>query len=276
MKRIALVILIALLALGMLIPSAFAEGERVFDSGNLFSPDEEAAIAEAIKDFQAETGMDFAVCTSASSQGGKSPQQIADAFYLKAGFGFGEELDGGLYYINMHDRDHYLATSGKLIDYMTDSRVESAISICQLYLTRGDCAGGALKMIETVKKYYKLGIPEGQYQYDVITGKPLTKRHKALTTSEILVSVIIAVAVGLIFAASVRSSYKLKGSTYDYDFRRNSTVDVTQSSDDYLRTTTTRTRKAEPPKGGGSFGGGGGSGVHSSGGHSFGGGGGKF
>ncbi len=171
MKRIALVILIALLALGMLMPSAIAEGERVFDSGNLFSPDEEAAIAEAIKDFQDETAMDFVICTSSVSLGDISPQQISDMFYLLGCFGFGEELDGGLYYINMHDRNHYITTSGRLIDYMTDSRLDSAIRSCGKLLAGGGTADAALEMISLVRSNIAEGIPDGQYRYEVPADK---------------------------------------------------------------------------------------------------------
>lgn len=94
-----------------------------------------------------------------------------------------------------------------------------------------------------------------------------------------LVCLAIAAVVGFCFVATVKSRYKLKGSTYDYSFRENSAVRITDRADDYLRTTTTRTRKADPPSGGsgGGFGGSGGSGVHTgSSGTSHGGGGGRF
>lgn len=277
MKRfICLLTLAAVIALA---PCALADGARVFDSGNLLTDSEERAITEAIADFQASTEMDFVVVTSTAEHDDASQQQIADNFFLRGNFGLGEEKDGILYYIDMYERMHYIATHGRMIDYMTDERIDDAISTCGPYLTRGDYTGAVQKMMSMVKGYINSGIPEGQYRYDVVTGQILTARHKALTSGEIAVSAIIAAAIGLIITMIVRSRYKLKGSTYEYDYRTNSSVDITDSTDDYIRTTTTRTRKAESNgggSGGGGFGGGGGSGVHSSGGSSFGGGGGKF
>ena len=129
--------------------------------------------------------------------------------------------------------------------------------------------------------YVKAGIPEGQYRYDVITGQQLTARHKALTGGEIVIALAAALVVMLLFTARVKHGYLLKGSTYDYNFRDNSVMNLTNQVDQYLNTTTTRVRKPDPPesRSGGNGGGGfsGGSGVHtSSGGVSHGGGGGHF
>ena len=256
--------------------AALADGERVFDRAGLFTASEVRELEQEILSFQEDTGMDFVIVTSDESHNG-SAQQIADAFYEQGGFGLDEEKSGILYYIDMDDRYHYLSTTGAMIDYMTDARIENAIDEVTRYLSGGAYAQGASQMISIVRQYVRSGIPEGQYRYDVVTGQQLTARHKALTKNEILLALVIGFVVCLIYVACVKSRYSLKGSTYHYSYQDNGFMKLTGQEDTYLRTTTTRMRKPDPPENTGSHGGGGGSGVHtSSGGTSHGGGGGHF
>mgnify|MGYP004587438421 CR=1 FL=1 len=277
MRRIYQRIFALLLVLSCLwAGAALADGDRVFDRAELFTASEVQKLEQEIQAFQEETGMDFVIVTSNESHKG-SAQQIADAFYEQGGFGLDEEKSGILYYIDMDDRYHYLSTTGAMIDYMTDARIENAIDEVTRYLSAGAYAQGASQMISIVRQYIRDGIPEGQYRYDVVTGQRLTARHKALTKNEILLALVIGLAVCLIYVACVRSRYSLKGSTYHYSYQDNGSMKLTDQEDTYLRTTTTRVRKPDPPESTGSHGGGGGSGVHtSSSGTSHGGGGGHF
>lgn len=277
MRRIYQQIFALLLVLSCLWASAaLADGDRVFDRAELFTASEVQELEQEIQAFQEETGMDFVIVTSNESHKG-SAQQIADAFYEQGGFGLDEEKSGILYYIDMDDRYHYLSTTGAMIDYMTDARIENAIDEVTRYLSAGAYAQGASQMISIVRQYVRAGIPEGQYRYDVVTGQRLTARHKALTKNEIILALVIGFAVCLIYVACVRSRYSLKGSTYHYSYQDNGSMKLTDQEDTYLRTTTTRVRKPDPPESTGSHGGGGGSGVHtSSSGTSHGGGGGHF
>lgn len=278
MKKAFAIMMLVVLCLPL--AGALAQGERVFDRAELFTPAEEKELNQQIAQFQQDTGMDFVIVTSNEEHGNASQVQIADEFYDRGGFGLDDEKSGICYYIDMYERYHYLSTTGAMIDHMTDERIDDAISRCTRYLSAGNYADGASAMIDIVAAYVRKGIPEGQFRYDVVTGQVLTSRHKALTSGEILGSVAIGLVVCLIFVLIVQSRYKLKGSTYHYDYTDNGQVKITDSDDTYLRTTTTRTRKPDPPKNNGGFGGGGfsgGSGVHtSSGGGSHGGGGGHF
>ena len=261
-KRIfALLLALCLVALA---PTALA-ATRVFDNADLFSSSEEQSIQSAIEDFQQATGMDFVVLTNSSYQEEDSQQKVADDYYDQHGFGLGDENSGALYYIDMYNRQEYLSTAGAMIDYMTDARIESALDQSNPQLRLGNYAQAALAMLGKVESFVKAGIPEGQYRYDIVTGQMLTARHKVLTGTEMLVGGVFCLLIGLIFIWIVQARYKLKGSTYHYDYAANAAVEMTDTRDDYLRTTVTRTRKAPPPGSGGS-GGGGGSGVHMSGG----------
>lgn len=277
-RFIRLAALACALALCAALPAS-ALAERVFDRAGLFSQSEIAQLESAIAEYQRATNTDFVLLTSDSAHAGNSQQQIADEFYDRGGFGVGEDKSGVLYFIDMYDRVPYLSTTGEMIDYLTDERIEAAHERCWNALSRGDYAAAAQRMLSALEGYVRAGVPEGQYRYDVVTGRRLTARHKAITPMELTVTLILSAMVAVIWALGVRSRYMLKGNTYEYNFRDNSDVRLTHRADDYIRTTSVRTRKAQPPSGGGMGGGGhsgGGSGVHSSsGGSSHGGGAGR-
>lgn len=260
MKK-SLAILLALLLM-CLCSIALADTQHVIDEADLFTAAEEAALEGLIADFQRETSMDFVILTTSRDYG--SQQSTADDCYDQGGYGLGEYKSGALYYIDMYERIPYLSTAGLMIDYMTDARIEAAHDSAYSRLASGDYAGAAEQMIHAVYGYVKAGIPEGQYQYDIITGQRLTAFHKALTSSEVLVCALIALVAALLFIKNVQGRYTLKSSTYSYDYAANASCDLTAQTDDYLRTTTTRTRKAPPPSSGGHGGRSGGSGVHRS------------
>ncbi len=259
-RRIFALLLALGLALSLAPALAATPGGRVFDNAGLFTASEEREITDAITAFQQATGMDFVVLTNDDEQEEDSQQKVADDFYDQGGFGLGSENSGALYYIDMYNRQEYLSTTGAMIDYMTDARIELALDQSNPNLRAGRYAAAALAMIAKVQEFVKAGIPEGQYRYDVVTGQRLTARHKALTSGEMIAGAVICLAVGLIFVMIVQSRYRLRGSTYRYDYAANADVKMLESTDEYLRTTVTRTRKAPPPSSGG--GGGGGSGVH--------------
>ncbi|HNX62966.1 MAG TPA: TPM domain-containing protein [Candidatus Limiplasma sp.] len=261
-SALVLALCLALAATGALAVS----DERVYDRADLFTAAEEKQIRSAIADFQKATNMDFVVLTNSDEQKEDSQQQIADNFYDKGGFGTGAEKSGALFYIDMYNRQEYLSTTGAMIDYITDSRLDAVLDVGYTSLHAGDYAEAVLNTLAKVQSYVKAGIPKGQYRYDVVTGQVLTARHHALTGTEMLVGALICLGIGLVFTVAVQARYKLKGSTYHYDYADNATVEITESRDDYLRTTVTRVPKGPPPgQGGGGFGGGG-SGVHMGGG----------
>ena len=255
--------ILSLLIVLMLCLCSFAQADeaRIIDDANLLSADEETALYNLIADFQAETGMDFVIYTSDDAHT-QSQADIADDLYDYGGYGLDEEASGVLYFIDMYERIPYLSTTGAMIDCMTDTRIEAAHEASYNDLASGRYADAAAQMIYSVYGYWENGIPEGQYRYDIVTGQRLTARHKALTSSELLVCALIGLVVALLFIKTVQGRYTLKGSTYHYSFRENSTTGDIDSEDQFLRTTTTRTRKVQPPSSGGSSSRSGGSGVH--------------
>ncbi len=223
---------------------ALADGSRVVDDADLFTPQEEQELANTIADFQTQTGMDFVIYTSAQPHE-NSMMEISDDFYDYGGYGLDEEASGALYLIDMYERTPYLSTTGRMLDYMTDERIEAAHNASYNFLVSGEYAEAALQMIYAVYGYWDAGILEGQYRYDLITGQRLTARHKVLTGSELMVCALIGLVVALLFVKNVQAQYTLKGHTYKYRYRDNSHLTLTDQQDEFLHSTTTRRRRPE-------------------------------
>ena len=252
MKKLLFLLICLLLCLCVF---AHAESPSIIDDANLFSASEEETLYGLIADFQHETGMDFVLYTS-DDYHTKSQQAIADDLYDDGGYGFDEEASGIVYFIDMYERIPYLSTTGKMIDYMTDSRISAAHDASYNFLASGQYADAAAQMIYSVYGYWEMGIPEGQYRYDVITGQRLSARHKALTGSEMLVCALIGLVVALLFVKFIQASYTIEGNTYHYNYEENSDMGEVDYDDQFLRTSTTRTRKVQHSSGSsGSFGG---------------------
>ena len=164
-RILALLLLAALLTLTVgAAMAATTAGKRVYDNADLFTAAQEETLANAIADFQSATGMDFVVLTSNQAHGDSSQQTIADAFYDKGGFGLDTENSGALYYIDMYDRQEYISTTGKMIDYLTDERIEQALDVSNPNLRAARYADAAQAMLQKVQSFVKAGIPEGQYR----------------------------------------------------------------------------------------------------------------
>jgi uncharacterized protein len=288
-RRIILigVMLVLLGSLFSVQAASLAEGpQRVFDDAGLLTETEIAMLESEIASARTSMKMDLVVLTSegaeyssSDTQAEKNGMAFADDFYDQNGFGVGEDFSGMIYFIDMSNRMPIITTCGKMIDYITDARLEKILDNTWDHLSEGKFSVSVLSVVQNTVSFVKAGIPEGQFQYDTETGQITTPAYKVLTVLEMGIAAGVAAVAGIILYASVHGTYQLKGSTYEYEVRENSDVVITGSQDDFLRTTVTRVPKPRPPTnlgGGTSFGGGRGSGTHmSGGGRTHGGGGGR-
>ncbi len=269
--------LVFLLLLGQTVLAAdLASGSaRVFDQANLFTPTQEQTLEQEISKLRTAIKMDVVVLTSTGakysandSQAEKNGMAFADDFYDQNGFGSGEAKSGLIYFIDMSNRMPIITTCGAMINYITDARLEIMLDAAWQPLADSDFVASVSSILQNTKKYVDSGIPEGQYQYDTETGMPTTTPHKVLTIAEAGLAVGVGAVAAAILYFAVRATYQLKGSTYHYDLSEHSSVQITGSKDEYLRTSISRIPRPRPPvnRGGGGGFGGNRSGTHISGG----------
>ncbi len=276
-------LLCALLLLALLLPAAAMAEQQVIDAANVISNDMEQQITLVIDRVEKAHQVDLVVLVTYDVPDDYSDtlyrvRDYADDYYDNGGYGMGDDFSGLLYLIDLNNRVQWISTGGVMMEYINDAREERIFDAAEPNLMNGDWGRAALRAMEMTERYMAQGREKGTFLYDEVTGKRLSGLYNPLETFEILIAAAAGAAVTLIFVSSVKGSYSLRGSTYQYDANANARCEITQDDETYLRQSVSRVARSSG--GSGSSGGGGrsgSSGVHrSSGGRSHGGGGRRF
>ena len=110
--------------------------KRVFDDAGLFSESEVTDLESKVADLIKEMNMDFAIVTANDAKGLDS-EHYANETYLSKGFGKGDDKSGGLFLIDMDNRQSYIYGKGLMIRYFTDKQKEKLLDIVTPYLKKG-------------------------------------------------------------------------------------------------------------------------------------------
>lgn len=253
--------------------AALAEDIRVYDQAALFSEDEAALLESRLAGVSEDIKMELVVVTTEDAEG-KSAMEYADDFYDQNGFGTGNDYSGALFLIDMDNREIYISTAGKMIDILSDARIETLLDDAFDGVSNQRYADAAESFIDGVVGYVDRGVEPGQYRYDTETGE--VTPYRSLSPLKILVAVAGSFVVALICCIEVVWRYQMRTPAYTYPFREKSHVTLSRREDQFLNQTVTR-RHIPPPSSGSGGGRSGGSSVHtSSSGRSHGGGGRSF
>lgn len=236
------------LMLALLLPmAALAEG-RVVDHANLFDSDEITRLEAIIQQIASKYQVDAVVLTTYDVQSTYDDdviQDYADLYYENHGYGLGQDKAGLLYMIDMTNRAPCISTSGVMMDYITDSRLEELFDVSYGSLVDGAYGRAAMKVLETAERFLAEGREEGSFRYDAETGERLSGLYNRLTSGEMGVAVLVGIAVAAIMYVTVQSRYNLKGSTYAYDRRANAACNLTKDDEHFLRETRSVTVHSE-------------------------------
>ncbi|MBE5804569.1 MAG: TPM domain-containing protein [Clostridiales bacterium] len=264
-KRILCVLLLALL-----LPCAALANAMVVDDADLFTVFEIADMEQIIQRIEAEYQMDIVVLTTydvPATYNDRFIQDYADIYYEQHGYGLGDDKAGLLYMIDMTNRSPCISTDGVMIDFITDDRLDTLLNVSNPHLAVGDYGKAAVALLNYLERFLAQGRLEGSFRYDAETGTRLSGLYNALTGTEMLIAVVAGLAVAGIMYATVSGRYNLKGSTYRYDRANNSSCDLTQNDETFLRESVSVIRHSTSNgghSGGGGISSGRGSSVHRS------------
>ena len=230
------------------------DGQRVFDHAMLLSQSEIDRLENTIELLGKQYDMDFVILTSGDAKAGRS-QDFADDFYDENGFGTGSEKSGVLFLIDMNNRVLTVSTSGLMIRYITDTRLNTLLEAAYPFLADGQYGQAAYMALAQLTVYLENGIPGNQYNEDEEGHIDRYVTPRAVTLGEAAIALAAGLAGGLILFFSVRHAYAMKGSAYRYDLNQNTSVRITGATDVYLRTQVTRVPRASSNAGGGGMGG---------------------
>lgn len=231
----------------LLLPCAALAESRVFDDADLFTSAEIQELEAYIEQLRADYGMDVMVLTSENAPLDQS-LDYADLFYEK----HASSEDGLVYFIDMSNRVPTISTSGLMIDYITDRRLNALLDAGYDNLARGRYGSAAMDVLKLLNTYLRQGREEGSYRYDAETGVRLTATYNKLTSYEIVMALVVGAAVALTIVASVSGSYQLKGGTYRYNLNDNAARVLTRDDERFVTQHVTRRRNEPPHSSGGS------------------------
>lgn len=255
---------------------------RVFDEAGLFSTAEKEEFEATIKSMRKEMNMDVVIATT-DDAGGRTAKEYAEKFYVERSFGTGSDYRGVLFLIDMDNREMYLLPVGKMNRFLTDQRWNAILDDAYDVMSGGNYADCARIYFDGVMKYYRSGIPGGQYNYDKDTGK--ISVYRSIKLYEAGLALAVAAAIGAAACGGVVSTYSMKrergrsrGSLLSY--RADSEFSYSHRDDNFINKHVTQVliprNKGGNGGGGGGFSSGGRSTTHTSSGRTMGGGGRKF
>lgn len=264
----------------------FAKADtKVVDQANLFTLDETEKLEALANDLAEKYQIDIGIVTTNDAEG-KSAQEYADDFYDNNGYGYGKDMDGLLYLIDMDNREIYLSTCGLAIQYFTDLRISKLLDLAYTYVSNEDYYGSAIEFLKDVETHINTGVvsnqktvekdfsdPRVDYNDPNMTeasskhipfrsanGEPLNAVSVGLSA---LVSLLLAALIAFIIRFIVQYRYKHPSYTVPEAIPDDSSVHYTERTDRFVTSHTTRT-KIEHNDDNGSSGGSGISSVHSS------------
>ena len=144
MKKLFFVFMAFLLTISI----ASAEPFRVFDSADLFSPEEEAALEEAILEYRLSTRTDFCILTTDDYLAYDDSWEFAWTFYNRAGIGVGAGKLGALLYIDMHQRVPAIYTYLGTDAFLSDNDVSAIFDLIHPDLVAVEYAAAAQKALQ--------------------------------------------------------------------------------------------------------------------------------
>ena len=216
--------------------------EKVYDFADLFSLDEELSLYNSINSFIEKTGYDMAIVT-VNYNNKESAMEYADDFYDYNDF----SKNGILFLIDMDTREYYISTSGEVIFYFDDYRIESVLDVLEYDIGSGNYIGAANSFVDEVIYYNDLGIVTSKYAID--------KNGKIVRKTPWLLFIIISLVVGVIVTLILKGRNKKIKISKDADKYLNGDLKVTRREDRFLFRDTKRIYSPISSSSGGSGGG---------------------
>lgn len=270
-KYFTIFFLLVFIALGNF-SQAYASESSIDDQASLFTEEQISELNAQITPIETKTKASVFIVTT--NDNSTDPTKYADYYMLDR---IGKNQNGITFYIDMKQRKFIVSTSGNMIDYMTDARIDAMNDLIGTEMGNGNYFSSAETFLNETSTYFDQGVPSNHYRVDADTGK--VTYYKSLTQTEILIAILGALAISILFFILIVSKYKLKFGQYTYPFKEKSSLQLSTKRDTLVNsfTTTRRIPRNNSNHGsGGGFGGGGGSTTHNTGGGTFGGGGRSF
>ncbi|MEH7380374.1 TPM domain-containing protein [Bacillus sp. JJ1533] len=262
-KKKLLILPFFLLTFLILVIPTFANTEKIFDQANLFSDTEKVELQDEANRLSEQFQMDIRIVTTDDSEG-KSARQYASDFYDSHGFGYEETEDGILYLIDMDNREVYIFTRDRIVDYFPDYTIEEILDHVYPYLIEEAFGDSAKAFLTDLEATMNAGIPEGSISnagYAQSEGSYTSSRNsQGELVKELLIYFAIAIGIGVISVGTMAMFNRGRSTTTAHTYLDSNSFKVTNKMDRHYNTSITQQKiqRNSNSGGGSSFSGGGG------------------
>ncbi len=212
---------------------------QVTDEADILSDTEERDLSSRVEELEMSVSWDI-ILLSIDNAEGKDAQQYAEEWFDT----YTTSDDGVICMIDTDNSEMVIRTFGEAIHYLTDARLEAIFDEAYFYAQDGDFAGVFESMLKGINDGLQRGIPDDQYVYDVDTGKVIERYSEPnrITVFEVILAIVVALAAGGITIGVIIGKYRLKWGGYQYSYRENGTVELTQKNDRFVNQIVTHRR----------------------------------
>ena len=205
----------------------FSSEKHIFDQAGLLS-NSEIIDAENMLLETCQNGFYIGFVTTNNTQGFSS-EEFADNFYDN--YIYKDFFDGVICLIDMQNRNIHISTSGKMIDYLTNARIESVLDEIFPHVANANYFSACKAFNNSIIKFYNLGIPKNQYRSERTN---LTEKDFSYTPIKALIALLAGLIMATIFCCSVKSSYSFKKKTYRYPLNSLANIKFTLNQDNFM------------------------------------------
>lgn len=223
----------------LLTPSVNAN-EKIYDFAELLTEEEEKQLYDKVKEFIANTNLDFAIVTI-NTNVKDSTQEYADDFYDYNDF----SIDGLAFVIDMQNRIFYISTAGKAMLYYDDYRIEYILSALDQEMYNHEYFNACNTLISQLTEYYNHGFSDNADKY-VVIGTQIYRKTPYLLLSIIAV---VSATIGTLILA-LRNK-KIKLATNSNDYFDNKSFEITKDTKEFISSNTSRVYIPPADSGGG-------------------------
>ncbi len=232
MKKIVCFICVLLIFALTALP-VYAAKERVIDTADLLTAEEEQKLYQMAQAVYDEYGVDIVILTENTYV--SDIQRYAENYYDNGGY----SADGIIFYLSIYDRDWYMATSGSCMDTLSDSRLDTIFAQISYDLANDDYYAAFSNFIPLCEGY----IEEGPSFFATPVVSYLLKLC-------LLLPVAFGIAVLVVFLEKKKmNTAVLQRNANDYII--NGSVDIKEQKDVFVTFTVTRVPISQNSGGGG-------------------------
>lgn len=220
---------------------------QVVDDADILYDSEERRLTDMIEELEMSSEWDV-MAVSTEDAGGKTAERYAEEWFDQ----YTTADDGVICLIDMDNREIVIRTFGEAIYYLTDSRIDDILDKAYDGAADGEYFECYESMIEGIKDALQRGIPDGQYTYDEDSRQVVGayRAEKRITPGEWLLVVVAALAAGGITVGAVIGKYRLKWGGYQYSYRENGTIELSDKRDIFVNQIVTHRRIPRESQGG--------------------------